>query len=69
VTITLPAAETLPWDIPVYIDSELGEGAKGEDIAKDLHDKGFTDISMATSHDASKFSGLPWLKVTGKEPP
>ncbi len=65
----LAAAETLPRDIPLYIDSELGDGAKGEEIAKDLHDKGFADITMATGHDAAKFSRLPWLKTTGKEPP
>lgn len=63
------AAETLPRDIPLYIDSELGDDIKGEDIAKTLHDKGFTDISMATGHSAEKFASLPWLKVVGKEPP
>ncbi len=63
------AVKTLPRDIPLYIDSELGEGVKGEDIAKELHDKGFTDITMATGHAAAKFAHLPWLKVTGKEPP
>jgi len=63
------AAETLPRDIPLYIDSDLGNGIKGEDIAKDLHEKGFTDITMATGHGAEKFSHLPWLQVTGKEPP
>ena len=65
----LAAVETLPRDIPLYIDSELGNGAKGEDIAKDLHDKGFTDITMATGHEAAKFARLPWLKTAGKEPP
>ena len=63
------AAETLPRDIPLYIDSELADDMKGEDIAKDLHEKGFTDITMATGHGADKFTHLPWLKVTGKEPP
>jgi len=63
------AAETLPRDIPLYIDSELGDGVKGEDIAVGLHERGFTDITMATGHDAEKFSHLPWLKVSGKEPP
>ncbi|PKM97455.1 MAG: hypothetical protein CVU79_08050 [Elusimicrobia bacterium HGW-Elusimicrobia-3] len=63
------AAETLPRDIPLYIDSELGNDLKGEDIAKDLHGKGFTDITMATGHGPDKFTHLPWLKVTGKEPP
>ena len=63
------AAGTLPRDIPLYIDSELADGLRGEDIAQDLHGKGFTDIAMATGHSPEKFSHLPWLKVTGKEPP
>ncbi len=63
------ATETLPRDITLYIDSELADDIKGEDIAKDLHEKGFTDITMATGHGADKFTHLPWLKVTGKEPP
>ncbi len=62
-------AATLPREIPLYIDSELADGAKGEDIAADLHDKGFTDITMATGHGPEKFARLPWLKVSGKEPP
>ncbi len=63
------AADTLPRDIPLYIDSELGGGVRGEDIARELHEKGFSDISMATGHSPEKFYHLPWLKVTGKEPP
>ena len=59
----------LPKDTPFYIDSDLGNDIKGEDIAKDLHEKGFTDIAMATGHGVDKFTHLPWLKVTGKEPP
>lgn len=63
------ALSGLPKSTPVYIDSELGDGAKGEDIAKGLHDKGYTDLSMATGHGAENFAHLPWLKVAGKEPP
>lgn len=63
------AAETLPRDIPVYIDSELGGDIKGEVIAKDLREKGFTDLTLATGHGPDKFKHLPWLKVTGKESP
>ncbi len=63
------AIETLSKDAPVYIDSELGNDIKGEDIAKDLREKGFTDLTMTTGHGADKFAHLPWLKVTGKEPP
>lgn len=63
------AAETLPRDFPLYIDSDLSSDIKGEDIASELHKKGFTDITMATGHGAEKFSHLPWLKIAGKEPP
>ena len=62
-------AENLPKDTPLYIDSDLGNEVRGEDIAKELHEKGFTAITMATGHGAEKFSHLPWLKVSGKEPP
>jgi len=61
--------ETLPKDTPMYIDSELGNNIKGEDIAKDLHEKGFADITMSTGYGPDKFTHLPWLKVSGKEPP
>ncbi|MBI4350962.1 MAG: HAMP domain-containing histidine kinase [Elusimicrobia bacterium] len=63
------AIENLPKDTPVYIDSDLGDGIKGETIAADLHNKGYSDITMATGHSPEKFAHLPWLKVTGKEPP
>lgn len=59
----------LPKDTPIYIDSDLGNNVKGEDIAKDLRKKGFTTIAMATGYGPEKFAHLPWLKVTGKEPP
>ncbi|HAH32747.1 MAG TPA: hypothetical protein DCL44_10585 [Elusimicrobia bacterium] len=61
--------ETFPKDTPIYLDSELGDGVKGEDIAKDLREKGFTGIYLETGHPPEKFSHLPWLKVIGKEPP
>jgi len=65
----LAAVATLQKTTRIFIDSDLGDGIKGENIAKELHDKGFTDISMATGHRHDKFSHLPWLKVHGKEPP
>lgn len=63
------AVSCLPKDTPLYIDSELGGGVKGEHVAAELHARGFTDISLATGHAPEKFNHLPWLKVTGKEPP
>ncbi len=65
----MAAANALSKVTRIFIDSDLGNGVKGEDIAKELHDKGFSDISMATGHGNEKFSHLRWLKVCGKEPP
>jgi signal transduction histidine kinase len=65
----LAAVETLPKDTPLYIDSDLGAGASGEQVAESLRGKGFSDITLATGHEPGRFSALPWLKVTGKEPP
>lgn len=65
----LAVADGIPRDTPVYLDSSLGDGIKGEDIAVQLKDKGFTDLCLETGHAPEKFSGLGWLKVSGKEPP
>lgn len=57
-------------DTPVYIDSDLGEGAKGEEAAKKLHALGFTELFLATGHDPASFPPLPHIKgIRGKEPP
>ncbi|MBI4801507.1 MAG: HAMP domain-containing histidine kinase [Elusimicrobia bacterium] len=56
-------------DTPIYIDSELGNDIKGENIAVDLREKGFTDITLETGHAPERFAHLPWLKVIDKESP
>ena len=61
--------EGLPKDTPLYIDSELGAGVKGEAIAQDLRGKGFSDLTLTTGHSPERFRDMAWLKVTGKEPP
>ncbi|MEK7721966.1 MAG: ATP-binding protein [Elusimicrobiota bacterium] len=61
-----------PKETPIYLDSELDEeekGVKGENIAQDLHDKGYTDITLETGHMSEDFVHLPWLKVIDKTPP
>lgn len=54
---------------PIHIDSELGEGVKGETIAETLRAEGFTDLTLETGHPAEKLSVPAWLKIAGKEPP
>ena len=56
-------------EMDIYIDSDLGGGVKGEEIAKDLKDKGYINICLETGYPLDNFAHLPWLKVTGKEPP
>ena len=65
----LSSLEAFPKDIPLYIDSDLGENIKGENIAAELKEKGFTNICLTTAHPPEKFAHLPWLKVVTKEPP
>lgn len=54
---------------PIYIDSELAEGIKGEAIAEALRAESFKDITLETGHPPEKLSCPDWLKITGKEPP
>lgn len=54
---------------PVYIDSELGEGVRGETLAETLRTEGFTNLTLETGHPTEKLSVPAWLKIAGKEPP
>jgi signal transduction histidine kinase len=62
--------KTLSKDTPIYIDSDLGEGQKGEEIAKTIYEKGFKTIYLETGHPPDSFPKMPWIKeVISKEPP
>lgn len=53
-----------------YIDSELGNGLKGETIALKLFELGFKNIYLTTGYDKEKFSDLSFIKsVISKAPP
>ena len=77
--LTLPDAEALeqrigqlPKTIPIYIDVRLRGGRSGEQLARRLHDAGFTTLYLQTGYDPSTVpaQSLHWLKgVIGKEPP
>jgi len=55
---------------PLYIDSKLSDGVKGEVAAKTIHAKGFENIYLATGTPASEFGPMPWIKgIVGKVPP
>ncbi len=52
-----------------YIDCEL-DNEKGEEVALELYNKGYKNITLCTGHPKSKFSELNYIKdVIGKSPP
>ena len=54
----------------IYMDSDLGNGIKGEECAYFLFQNGFTNIHITTGYCAEKYSSFPWIKtVIGKVPP
>ncbi|KAB8037091.1 hypothetical protein GCL60_14775 [Silvanigrella paludirubra] len=58
------------FNIPIYNDSELGQEKKGEEFAKDIYDKGFKEIYLATGHLPEYFPQIEWIKWTkDKAPP
>lgn len=66
----LEAAARLDRGTEIYLDSQLGPEERGEDLALELHARGFSRIYMATGRDPGALQSLPWLAgVVGKEPP
>lgn len=65
----LSEATKLGRDLPVYIDSDLGEGVAGEEIARQISLIGFTNLYLETGYPASHFPDMPWLRgIVGKDP-
>jgi len=66
----ISSLETLSKDVVFYIDSDLGNGFKGEDLALELHRNGFENLYMATGYSDETFAHLKFLRgVLGKTPP
>jgi len=56
--------------IPIYVDSNLSDGIKGEDVSKEIRALGFENVYIATGLDASEFPPMSWIKgIVGKNPP
>lgn len=54
----------------IFLDSNLGDKVKGQDIAKDLFEKGFKNLYLATGEPKENYLKVPWfLDILGKEPP
>jgi len=64
------AADKISKNTVIYIDSELENGVKGEEIAKKIYSLGFTEIYLETGHPKENFRNVAYLKdIIGKEPP
>ncbi|RDH43592.1 ATP-binding protein [Zooshikella ganghwensis] len=61
----------IPPDTPVFIDVHLLNSDKnGLEIAEELHERGFTELYLATGNSEHELSVPPWIKrVIGKEFP
>ena len=53
----------------IYLDLNLGN-ENGENIAKNLHDKGFFNLYITTGYEIKDNTKAPWIKgIINKEPP
>lgn len=54
----------------IFVDSQLGNGLKGEDIAKKMAAMGFTELWLCTGFSPANYRGLTYLRgCVGKDPP
>lgn len=64
------AAASIESSTPIYIDSNLGNGLKGEDVAKNVSALGFQEIYITTGLEKNEIPNHPWIKgVIGKNSP
>lgn len=55
---------------PIYIDYNLNEDLKGDEIAKKIYNAGFKNIILATLCPLGHFKKMEWIKeVRDKDPP
>jgi hypothetical protein len=55
---------------PIYIDSRLADGVRGEVVAQEIFSSGFKEIYLVTGYRAEIFPEMPWIRrVLPKDPP
>ncbi|MBI4369692.1 MAG: HAMP domain-containing histidine kinase [Elusimicrobia bacterium] len=63
-------AGSVNHNAPIYIDSRLGNGVKGEEESQKIYKLGFKEIYLATGENPEKFAHLKHIRgVLGKESP
>lgn len=60
----------LPSWVPVYVDTSLANGEKGDEFSKELYEMGCRNLYLVTGYEPEKFEAVYWVKaVLGKEYP
>ena len=57
-----PLLYRLSKNTPIFIDSNLGHGLRGEVYGKELFELGFTELYLATGYEADQFLPMHWIK-------
>ncbi len=62
-------AANLDFATPIYVDSNLGNGVKGEEVSFKIYEIGFKNIWLCTGYDPGNFLPVPHLQgIIGKDP-
>lgn len=65
----LESADQFDVRSKIYVDSNLGNGIRGEEIAKQISEMGFENIYLCTGYQSTEFGQMPWIKdILGKDP-
>ena len=65
----LTAAEAFDKNVSIYIDSNLGDGIKGEIESEKIFALGFLNLYLATGHDKDTINRPAWIKdIFSKSP-
>ncbi len=57
----LAIIDEISFDTPIYVDSRLGDGLRGEDLAQELRVRGFTKIYLTTGLPHAHFPQMSWV--------
>ena len=64
------ALHALDRSTPIFIDSNLKNGIKGQELVPKVRELGFRMIYLTTGYDQSIFTGISGLTgIVGKDPP
>lgn len=58
----LSESQNIALSTPIYLDSNLGDGIKGEIDGEAIHQKGYSEIFLATGYEACDLAIPHWIK-------